>query len=179
VRAEKIREDNAFGGIRVRLLGRLGSAEVPVQIDIGDGDAVTPEPEDASFPTLLDFPAPHIRIYPVYTVVAEKFEAMVKLGAANTRMKDFHDVWFMAQRFEFDRTILRQAIVATFERRQTNLPQSPEPFTNVFGNDPAKQAQWAAFLRRNGLPGVASQFSEIVAALRQFIEPVSGSPDSQ
>ena len=176
VRAEEIREDNAYGGLRIRLLGNLGTAEVPVQIDVGVGDTVTPAAETAAFPTLLDFPAPHIRMYPVYTVVAEKFEAMVKLGTANTRMKDFHDVWFLAQRFEFDPAILQRAIEATFARRQTPLPQSAPPFTEEFANDPAKQAQWAAFLRRNGLTGVTSQFSEIVAALRRFIEPVLRAP---
>lgn len=172
VRAEEIREDNAYGGIRVRLMGKLGPAEVPVQVDVGVGDAVTPAPENASFPTLLDFPAPQVRTYPVYTVVAEKFEAMVKLGPANTRMKDFHDVWFLARRFDLDRALLRQAIEATFARRQTKLPPAPKPFTDAFANDPTKQVQWAAFLRRNGLTGVPEQFGEVVAALRQFIEPI-------
>ncbi|MEO7412396.1 MAG: nucleotidyl transferase AbiEii/AbiGii toxin family protein [Opitutaceae bacterium] len=172
VTAEEIREDNAHGGVRVRLMGKLGPAEIPIQIDIGVGDVVTPAPGNAAFPTLLDFPAPQVRTYPVYTVIAEKFEAMVKLGIANTRMKDFHDVWFLAQRFELDPTILRQAIDATFARRQTKLPPGPEPFTDTFANDPAKQAQWAAFLRRNGLTGMTNQFHEVVAALRRFIEPV-------
>ena len=163
---------NAYGGVRVRLMGKLGTAEVPVQIDVGVGDAVTPGPETATFPALLDFPAPRVRMYPVYTVVAEKFEAMVKLGIANTRMKDFHDVWFLAHRFEFDGPTLRKAIMATFTRRKTNLPQSPEAFTDAFANDPAKQAQWAAFLRRNGLSGITNQFSEVVAEIRKFIQPV-------
>lgn len=178
VRAEEIREDNAYGGIRVRLMGKLGPAEVPVQIDVGVGDAVTPAPESASFPTLLDFPAPQVRTYPVYTVVAEKFEAMIKLGEANTRMKDFHDVWFLARRFDFNRAILRQAIEATLARRQTKLPPAPEPFTDAFANDSTKQAQWAAFLRRSGLTGVPEHFHEVVAALRQFIEPVLRPSDS-
>lgn len=86
VRAEEIREDNTYGGVRVRIMAKLGPAEVPVQIDVGVGDAVTPAPEMAIFPALLDFPAPQVRTYPVYTVVAEKFEAMAKLGIANTRM---------------------------------------------------------------------------------------------
>ena len=172
VRVEEIREDNTYGGIRVRLMGKLGPAEVPVQIDVGVGDAVTPAPESASFPTLLDFPAPYVRTYPVYTVVAEKFEAMVKLGMANTRMKDFHYEWFLARRFEFDRTILLQAIEATFARRQTNLAPSPEPLTDESANDPTKQAQWAAFLRRNGLTSAPSQFNEVVSELRRFLGPV-------
>jgi Nucleotidyl transferase AbiEii toxin, Type IV TA system len=172
VRAEEIREDNAYGGVRVRLMAKLGPAEVPVQIDVGVGDAVTPAPEAANFPVLLDFPAPQIRTYPIYTVVAEKFEAMVKLGIANTRMKGFHDVWFMARRFEFDRPLLRQAIVATFARRQTNLPNWPEPFADALAHDPTKQTQWAAFLRRNALSAVPGQFAEVVISLRHFLEPV-------
>ncbi len=176
VQADEIREDNAYGGVRVRLMGKLGTAEIPVQIDVGVGDAVTPAPETATFPALLDFPAPQVRMYPVYTVVAEKFEAMVKLGIANTRMKDFHDVWFLSHRFEFEGPTLRRAIEATFARRQTNLSQSPEAFTDAFANDPTKQVQWAAFLRRNGLSGITDQFSEVVAVIRKFIEPVLRSP---
>ena len=139
VEAADIREDNAYGGVRIRLLGKLGTAEVPVQIDVGAGDVVTPAPERATFPALLDFPAPQIRTYPVHTVVAEKFEAMVKLGIANTRMKDFHDIWFVARRFEFDGPTLRKAIDATFARRQTNLPPLPEALTAAFADDPSKQ----------------------------------------
>jgi len=157
------------------LLGKIGPAEIPVQIDVGSGDAVTPGPDIAVFPTLLDFPAPQVRAYPIYTVVAEKFEAMVKLGTANTRMKDFHDLWFMAGRFEFNSRILRQAIHATFARRQTDLPQAPKPFADEFANDPTKQAQWSAFLRRNRLTEVPDQFAEVVAGLRKFIEPILSS----
>ena len=172
VQAADIREDNAYGGVRIRLLGKLGTAEVPVQIDVGAGDVVTPAPERATFPALLDFPAPQIRTYPVYTVVAEKFEAMVKLGIANTRMKDFHDIWFLAQRFEFDGPTLRKAIDATSARRQTNLPPIPKSLPEAFANDPTKQVQWSASLRRNGLTGVPERFSEVVDVLRKFFEPV-------
>ena len=121
---------------------------------------------------MAKIPEPQIRTYPVYTVVADKFEAMVKLGIANTRMKDFHDIWFLAQRFEFDGPTLRKAIDATFARRQTNLPPLPEALTDVFANDPTKQVQWAAFLRRNGLIRLPGRFSEVVAVLRKFFEPV-------
>lgn len=172
VQAEEIREDNAYGGIRIRTLGKLGSAEIPVQIDVGVGDAVTPGPETATFPALLDFPAPTVRTYPIYTVVAEKFEAMVKLGDANTRMKDFYDLWFMSRRFDFDRATLRRAIGATFERRQTKLPVLPEPLSEALASDPTKQAQWTAFLRRNGLRGASNRFSEVVVALREFLSAV-------
>jgi hypothetical protein len=154
------------------LLAKLGPAEIPVQIDVGVGDIVTPAPENALFPTLLDFPAPKVRTYPVYTVIAEKFEAMVKLRMANTRMKDFHDVWFLTRRFEVDATILRQAIEATFARRQTALPKSPEPFGDAFANNETKQTQWSAFVRRNGLKSAPSRFGEVVSTLRRFFEPL-------
>jgi hypothetical protein len=172
IRAEEIREDNAYGGIRIRLMGWLGKAEVPIQIDVGAGDAVTPSPTSAVFPALLDFPAPHIRAYPIYTVVAEKVEAAAKLGVANTRMKDFFDLWFLSRRFEFDGPTLRQAIEATFVCRRTPLPGFPAPFTDTLANDPAKQNQWSAFLQRNGLTAVPANFPEIVTLVRGFVGPV-------
>jgi hypothetical protein len=172
VQADEIREPATYGGIRIRLLARLGSAEIPVQIDIGAGDAVTLEPESVMFPVLLDFPAPKVRVYPAYTVVAEKFEAMVSLGATNTRMKDFYDLWFLSTRFEFDPTLLRTAIQATFTRRQTRLTPTPEPFSESFATDPTKQVQWTAFLRRNDLRGASPKFPEVMTHIRNFIEPV-------
>lgn len=172
VRAEDIREDNAYGGVRIRIMAKLGPAEVAVQIDVGVGDVVTPAPETANFPTLLDFPAPQVRTYPVYTVVAEKFEAMAKLGVANTRMKDFHDVWFLIGRFQLDGPTLRRAIEATFARRQTALPVWPGPLSDTFANNATKQTQWAAFIRRNGLTGAPVQFAEVVIAIRDCLAPV-------
>ena len=169
VRAEDIREDNAYAGVRVRLMGKLGPAELPIQIDVGIGDVVTPEPETASFPALLDFPAPQVRAYPVYTVIAEKFEAMAKLGIANTRMKDFHDVWFLAHRFKLDGPTLRRAIQATFARRKTTLPNWPDPLNDAFANDPTKQTQWVAFIRRNGLTGLPGNFSEAAISIREYL----------
>ena len=166
VRADEIREDNAYGGVRICIMGKLGRAEMPVQIDVGVGDAVTPAPETAIFPALLDFPAPQVRTYPVYTVVADKFEAMAKLGIANTRMKDFHDVWFLTRRFQLDGPTLRRAIEATFARRQTILPAWPEPLTDAFVTNRTKQLQWAAFIRRNTLTGVPLEFEEVAVAIR-------------
>ena len=121
IRVENIREADAYGGVRVRLLAMLGKGELPLQVDLGSGDVVTPAAEKSVFPALLDFPAPQIRSYPIYTVVAEKFEAMVKLGITNSRMKDFFDVWFLSRRFDFDGVTLHKAIHATFARRLTAL----------------------------------------------------------
>jgi hypothetical protein len=172
IHAEQIREDNLYGGVRVRLLAKLGPAEVSVQIDVAVGDVVTPGPEIAMFPALLDFPAPQVRTYPVYTVVAEKFEAMVTLGIANTRMKDFYDVWFLMRRFQLDGSTLREAITATFARRRTAMPTWPEPLSEAFAHDPGKQTQWAAFIRRNSLSGLPGRFADVVVAVREFLAPV-------
>lgn len=173
IRAEHIREADAYGGLRVRFVALLGTGQVPLQVDLGVGDVVTPAAEKSVFPALLDFPAPHIRSYPIYTVVAEKFEAMVKLGITNSRMKDFFDVWFLARRFEFDETTLHQAIHATFARRLTVIGnQLPYPLTDGFAKDSAKQTQWSAFLRRNGLTGAPSNFEEVIEAIREFVAPV-------
>lgn len=171
VGAEELRDDGAYLGLRVKLIARLGKADIPLQIDLGTGDAVTPGPVDAEFPTLLDFPAPHVRAYPIYTVVAEKFEAMVSLGMRNTRMKDFFDVRFLAGRFAFDGATLHKAIRATFERRKTELSASPYPLSAAFAAEPEKQTQWAAFLRRNGLEKAQPPFATVIRELHQFIGP--------
>ena len=132
---EEIREGQAYGGIRVKLEARLGTARVRLQIDVGAGDVVTPGPEEANFPALLDFPAPRVRAYPVYTVVAEKFESIVALGVRNSRMKDFHDLWFLSRRFDLDGATLNRAFAATFERRGTAFAGELLPFTAAFVDD--------------------------------------------
>ena len=142
VEANPIRDDMEYGGIRVTMLGLLHNARIPVQIDIGFGDTVTPEPEMVEFPTLLDAPTPKLKAYPRYTMVAEKFEAMVKLGMANSRMKDFYDVWLLSRLFEFDGIVLCEAVSNTFKRRSTLYPDGlPVVFTEEFSNDNQKQIQ--------------------------------------
>jgi len=173
IRVEHIRGADVYGGVRVHLLALLGKGKVPVQVDLGFGDVVTPRPDESIFPALLDFPAPRIRSYPIYTVVAEKLEAIVKLGITNTRMKDFFDLWFLSRRFDFDGETLHKAVRATFERRQTELGgELPFSLTDAFASDGTKQIQWAALLRRNGLTGPSLKFKDVVVLLRQFLEPI-------
>ena len=132
---------------RITLEARLENARIPLQVDIGFGDAVTPAPEEIEFPTLLDFPAPHLRGYPMYTVVAEKLEAMVRLGSANSRMKDFFDLWYLSRGFPFDGNPLVAALSQTFARRQMALPADvPTGLTPEFAT--LKASQWSAFIRR-------------------------------
>lgn len=178
VTAEEIREGKEYGGIRVRLVAHLGTGRIPLQIDVGSGDAVTPGPENTDFPVLLDFPSPRVRAYPVYTVVAEKFEAIVSLGIRNTRMKDFHDLWFLSRRFDFDGETLHRALLATFGRRKTSLDGELLPFTAGYISDADRQVQWQGFLTRNGLNGPPVKFPEVMTALRKFIGPILG-PNTQ
>jgi len=173
VRTDSIREDNRYGGLRVRLNGRIANVRCALQIDVVFGDAVTPEPQTVVFPVLLDdLAAPTLRVYPVYTVIAEKYHAMVILGLANTRMKDFFDLATVAQRTDLDGTTLAQAIAATFVRRGTGLPtRPPVALTPEFGEDDGKQRQWQAFLRKNRI--AAGGLPETVSLLLTLLWPAS------
>jgi predicted nucleotidyltransferase component of viral defense system len=153
VKADAIREDNTYGGTRIHLLARIASAWCALRIDVGFGDAVTPQPQSIIYPTLLkEFEAPSLRVYPVYTVIAEKYHAMILLGQANSRMKDFYDLAVIARRTELNGATLASAIKATFARRNTALPtERPLALTRQFSADAGKVRQWQAFLNKNGI----------------------------
>lgn len=172
VHVTEIRKDANYAGMRVTLLATIDSACSQLQIDIGFGDAVTPNPEDAEFPIMLpEFNAPKLRVYPRYTVVAEKFEALTSLGIANSRMKDYFDLWILARHTDFDGETLRCAIQATFDRRATTLTgQLPFGLTEAFAQDPQKRMQWQAFLQKNRLQALT--LSEVLVALSAFMLPV-------
>ncbi len=151
VRVAPIRQDDIYGGQRATLQARVGAARLTVQVDIGVGDAVTPEPQWLDYPSMLDeLPRPRLRAYPRETVVAEKLHAMVVLGLRNSRMKDYFDVYALQREAEMDTAQLARAIATTFARRQTALPEAiPMALSNQFANDQTKQAQWQAFLARS------------------------------
>jgi predicted nucleotidyltransferase component of viral defense system len=163
-----IREEQSYGGIRVVLQARIASARVRIQIDIGFGDTITPHPIAVDFPTLLDFPAPHLRAYPRETVVAEKLEAMVQLSINNSRMKDFFDIALLSKRFDFDGKPLVDALRATFKRRGTPLPPTmPVALTPAFAEDSLKLEQWSGFARKAGVENIGS-LADAVAAVAHF-----------
>lgn len=166
VRAAEIRKEANYAGIRVTLIGLLDGARCPVQIDVGFGDAVVPGPEDAEYPVILgEMPRPQLQVYPQYTVIAEKLEAIVTLGMLNTRMKDYFDLWVLARHADIDGEIVSKAIHATFERRKTPIPaELPLGLTDEFTQDARKVRQWEAFLRKNGLAPVTLQ--EVAEAIR-------------
>ena len=174
VKEEKIKEDQDYEGLRVTFTGFMESARLPIQIDIGFGDAVTPDPIETDFPTLLGGPAPRLLSYPRETVIAEKFEAMVKLGIANTRMKDFHDLKTLSELFSFESRSLVRAIQQTFERRKTALPigEPPTALTEEFFADTTKMAQWDAFVARNRLYIRPSPLKSVTASIGEFLMPL-------
>jgi predicted nucleotidyltransferase component of viral defense system len=146
IKAAPIREDNRYGGLRVNLMALLEKARIPLQIDIGFGDKITPGPERIVFPSLLGQETPHLSAYPKETVIAEKLEAMVSLGEANSRMKDFYDIHFLSLHYAFDGNILSQAIAATFTGRGTAIPVGEiNPLSAEFSRDPARQRLGPAF----------------------------------
>ena len=173
VTAQRIKEDADYEGVRVTFRAFLENARIPMQIDIGFGDAVTPQAAKATFPVLLDGPAPVLLTYPKETVVAEKFEAMVKLGIANSRMKDFHDLRAICELFPFDGQVLSEAIVRTFARRKTLLPTTPPlAFTSEFFEDESKNRQWTAFNLKNKLYIEPISLKVVVATIEQFLMPL-------
>jgi predicted nucleotidyltransferase component of viral defense system len=172
IRIARIRDDNAYGGRRVKFQARLGRTCIPVQLDVGFGDAITPELQKIDYPTLLEFPAPHLMAYPRETVVAEKFQAMVALGVANSRMKDFYDLWMMARTFPFDGPTLTLAIANTFARRRTPIPrETPLVLTEEFATDRNATVQWGAFLERADLLSRATDFAHLIPDLAAFLLP--------
>jgi len=153
IKAEEIRKDANYSGTRVTLIGTIDGAKCSVQVDIGYGDAVTPAPEMATYPVMLEgMPAPELRVYPQYTVIAEKFEAIISLGMANSRMKDYFDLWVLLRNSELDQVVLERAVLATLVRRGTVLPAGiPSGLSDQFAADKSRKALWDAFVARNKL----------------------------
>lgn len=172
VEIEEIRGNQEYPGQRVKINAKLGNVRINIQVDIGFGDAITPKAKFISYPVLLDFPAPRIRAYNKETQIAEKLQSMVFLGIANSRMKDFYDLFILSKTFSFDGNTLVKAIKATFERRDTQIPiDTPLALSDEFANDVDKNIQWKAFINRNNLEDI--DFPQLIKALRDFLlEPV-------
>lgn len=174
VQVQEIREQANYQGLRVNLRATLGNARCMVQLDVGYGDAVTPAPAEIVYPSLLDdLPAPRLRVYPREAVFAEKLEAIVVLGIANSRMKDYFDLRALAREGAMDAANLAHAIAATFQRRGTPLPEAmPLGLTREFGRDAGKLRQWNAFLARNRLEAPVSL---AIGSKRRRLRSLSGS----
>jgi hypothetical protein len=168
ISTSRINEDADYHGIRVVFRAELDSARINMKLDIGFGDIVYPQPERLPFPTILPLPAPELLCYSRESAIAEKFQAMVKLGSLNSRMKDFFDIWSLSRQFDFDARTLGKAISLTFEKRTTNLSGLPL-FSQGFALD--KQAQWKAFRSRMKLDHAPESFIEVISQLETFLGP--------
>jgi predicted nucleotidyltransferase component of viral defense system len=165
-----IREELEYGGIRLRTTGTLAGARIAIIVDVGFGDTVEPGADEIDLPVLLNLPAPRLRAYTRETVIAEKFQAMVALGRANSRMKDFYDVWVLSKTYDFAAERLAKAIAATFERRKTPIPETlAAAITPEFSRDENKQRQWSAFAR--DLSRQAPSLETVISELATFIDP--------
>ena len=170
--SEPIREEASYPGVRIHIIAHMGKARIPLQVDIGFGDPVTPGPVDLEIPGMLNFKGPSMRAYPIESVVAEKFETLVRLGMKTGRIKDFYDLWYVATHFPFQGSVLQRAIRNTFRARGTPIPSDPPiALADEFEADPSKQGLWKAFTGRSGIddPGDLHQLLEL---LRSFLLPV-------
>jgi hypothetical protein len=168
-----IKEDADYEGVRLTFRAYLQNARVQMQIDLGFGDVVFPHPTLTDYPTILDYPAPKLRGYTRETAVAEKFEAMTKLGQLNSRLKDFFDIWLLSRQFDFDGPTLAAAITQTFANRKTPMASRPVALTEAFAEDPVKAAQWRGFLRKSRLESAPKELGQVVQALALFLLPVA------
>lgn len=170
LRVTRIKEDQEYEGLRVNFVAHLERARIHMQVDVGFGDVIVPPPEEIQYPAMLDFPSARVRAYPRETVVAEKLEALVKLGMANTRMKDFYDLWKLSNDFYFDGVPLSDAIKATFKRRGTEVPPgTPLALTDEFSLDSQKTKQWQAFIKKSGLGQDEATLHIVSAHLTRFL----------
>jgi len=171
--AEEIQLDAEYSGVRLRLIAMLGRTKIHAQIDLGFSEVVVDEPIRATLPVLLDFEPPEIKAYSPEVVVAEKAEAIVKLGTATTRYKDFFDLYLLSNEKSFDGPKLLHQVSATFDHRGTTFPDSlPLALTEEFASSSDSQTQWKAFIRRNDVVGAPEQFGQVVQRLRTFLYPI-------
>ncbi len=168
-----IKEDADYEGVRVTLVATLQNARVAMQLDIGFGDVMVPAATLTNYPTILDFAAPRLYGYCRETVVAEKFEAMVKLGQLTSRLKDFYDLWLLSRQFGFDGPLLAQAVTKTFANRGTPIAQQPVALTPTFTEDAAKRSQWQGFRRKSRLEKAPEELRDVVEALGGFLLPLA------
>lgn len=170
VKGQKIKEDADYEGIRVKFLGVLEKSRIPMQMDVGFGDRIERKTQSIVYPTILDFPKPHLRGYPLESVVAEKVEAMIKLGALNSRMKDFYDVWLLTRQFNFKGEELTAAIMATFGHRRTSLPPGKPFFApEIYDEGSVQATMWKTFLKKNLLKTAPEQLSRVAVAIEEFL----------
>lgn len=173
IQSERITEDADYEGIRIRFQRKLGTAKIYMQVDIGFGDIIFHGPQQSTLPTMFGSPAPVLQAYTRESSIAEKFEAMVTLGSANSRMKDFYDIWLLSRQFNFEGVTMAEAIRLTFEKRKTILPEKIDAFESAFID--AKKSQWSSFHKRLSQPHIPDIFDEVIKQVELFLSPITQS----
>lgn len=175
ITSERIKEGADYEGIRLKIDATLDQARKRLRMDVGFGDIIVPKANLMEFPTLLEEKSPKLKAYSIESIISEKFEAMVKLAMANSRMKDFYDIYTISLSHNFQGSRLKKAIESTFQRRKTPLPDNPIVFRPEFHKDKGRQRQWTAFLRKSRLSGVDKEFGQIMERLAEFLVPIISS----
>jgi predicted nucleotidyltransferase component of viral defense system len=176
---ETLAEDAEYPGIRFKFDTWVGKTRIPMQIDVGFGDAVVPDAREMTFPAMLDMEPPIVMVYSIETIVAEKFEASLDLAKLNSRMKDFYDIWMLSHAYPFHGSTLQDAVTATCQRRATPLSSNALIFSIEFAASANKQAQWSAFLRKAQIPGISEDFPMIMEEIGEFLYPVVEAYENQ
>ena len=170
IKGQKIKEDADYEGVRVKFRGFLERARIAMQIDVGFGDIIYPKPKMIDYPVILDLPKPHLKGYPAESVVSEKFEAMVKLGLLNSRMKDFYDIWLMMRQFDFSGSNLAEALKRTFGHRKTDLPKAQPLFAEeIYDEKSDRQTLWKAFLRKGDIKNAPEKLRVTASEIEGFL----------
>lgn len=173
ITAEPIRDGSEYHGLRIKIRARLGESEIPVQVDVGFGNAIVPGPEETEYRTILGDAPPRILAYPRESVVAEKLHAMVVLGERNSRYKDFYDLYAMAGAFHFERSTLVRAVKATFDRRATTVEMAlPGALAAPFYASDDRASQWRAYVTRNNLTDAPADFGRVGERLTAFLQSI-------
>jgi len=179
VQGQVIVEDTDYSGVRTSFIGHLGNAKIFMQVDISFGDEVTPRPEKFDYPVILEnLPQPTILRYTPESVIAEKLEAMVKLGEINSRIRDFYDIWYLSRNFSFDGELLSSAVLNTFQTRETQIIAKPVALTTTFSENPEKQTAYRAFMNRSIISNAPENLRELVQLIAEFILPILEALDS-
>ena len=168
---EQITQESKYNGYRVAITGYLGSAKRKIQIDIGFGDEIIPSAETMDYPTFLDLPVPKVKAYSIESAISEKLEAIVRFNYYTSRMKDFYDIWYLSQSCKFRKSELKNAILTTFENRETEIEDISIIFKSDFKNNNEKKSQCQAFLERNAME-LDITFQECINTLQKFIKPI-------
>jgi len=181
VRGQKIKEDADYEGVRVKFRGFLERARIPMQFDVAFGDIIYPRPKTVDYPVILDLPKPRLKGYPTESVISEKFEAMIKLGLLNSRMKDFYDLWLMMRSFDFDGSRFAGALKRTFDHRKTPLPQHKPLFAEeIYDEKSDRQTLWRAFLTKGDIKHAPEKLRITAKKIEKFlIQPIEAARSNQ